>query len=120
MKNSLILFAIISTVFVSCNKTAPVPITYHASGAISTFTVKYTDANGNLQTTQFNPQSAQDVWQFSFNGEQGDIVYVSGKYTDAYSALKLMIKINGKVYKQASNEGDTLHYLTVSGVIPYE
>jgi len=120
MKNILIFFAIISTVLVSCNKKSPVPITYQASGAISTFTIKYTDADGNLQTSQVNPQSAQDVWKFSFKSEQGSIVYLSGKYTDAYSALNLMIKVNGKVYKQASNEGDTLHYLTVSGVIPYE
>lgn len=120
MKKILAILVVLSAFLVSCNKTAPVPITYQASGAVSTFTIKYTDADGNLQATQVNPQSAQDVWQFSFNGEQGDIVYVSGKYTDAYSALKLMIKVDGKVYKQASNEGDTLHYLTVSGVIPYE
>lgn len=120
MKNSIVILAILSTFLISCNKTAPVPITYQASDAISAFTVKYIDADGNLQTTQVNPQSAQDVWQFSFTGEQGDIIYLSGKYTDSYSALKLMIKIDGKVYKQASNEGDTLHYLTVSGVVPFE
>ncbi|HEY9113103.1 MAG TPA: hypothetical protein VIN10_00295, partial [Bacteroidales bacterium] len=82
--------------------------------------INYTDAEGSLQTTQVNPLSAQDVWQYSFKGEEGDIIYLSGKYSDAYSALKLMIKVNGKVYKQASNEGDTLHYLTVSGVIPFD
>lgn len=109
---------IIFTLF-SCQKNNEVKVTYQASGAVSEFSLNYTNAEGNLVNVVVTPQSALDSWNYSFVGEQGDIVYVSGKYSDPYSGLKLMIKVNGKVYKQASNEGDTLKYLTVSGVVPY-
>jgi len=66
------------------------------------------------------PQSAQDVWRYTYLANEGDIVYVSGNYKDLNSALKIVIKIDGKIYKQAANEGDTLAYLIVSGVIPYK
>jgi hypothetical protein len=120
MKNILILSVILSALLISCSKTTPVQIKYQASGAVSTFRINFTDGDGNLQTAIISPQSAQDVWQLDFKGEQGDIVYLSGKYSDSHSALKLMILINGKVYKQASNDGDTIKYLTVSGVVPFE
>jgi len=105
--------------FFSCQKNNEVIVSYQASGAVSEINLNYTDVDGNLVSTTIAPQSEQDVWKYSFASEQGNIVYLSGKYNDPYSALSLMIKIDGKVYKQASNEGDTLKYLTVSGVVPY-
>jgi len=50
---------------------------------------------------------------------KGDIVYLSGKYQDISSSLKLSIKIDGKIYKEQYSEGDTVNYLVVSGTIPY-
>ena len=120
MKKNIFIIIIFAVFLLGCNKETPVAVVYQASGAISSVTLNYTGADGNLQTVTINPQSAQDVWKTSFNAEQGDIVYLSGKYSDANSALKLLIKVDGKVYKQASNEGDTLKYLTISGVIPYK
>jgi len=107
-------------VFYSCTKNQQVKVTYETIGAISAYNLYYLDGNGTLKQTTVEPQSAQDKWSCNFTGEQGDIVYVSGNYKDPNSALKLLIKIDGKIYKQGSNEGDTIRFLTVSGVVPYK
>ena len=120
MKNIFILTALTVLFSTSCTKNTDVKVTYEATGAVSEYFLYYRDAGGILQNVDVKPESEQDVWNVSFTGERGDIVYLSGKYNDPNSALKLMIKVDGKVYKQASNEGDTLKYLTVSGTIPYK
>jgi hypothetical protein len=119
MKIHIILIAIGIFILSSCTKNNQVKVTYETTGAISAYSLNYLE-NGNMINTSVNPQSSQDKWTYSFTGDQGDIVYVSGKYSDPNSALKIMIKVDGKIYKQASNEGDTLKFLTVSGVVPYE
>lgn len=116
-----ILFTITLIVLLSsCAKKSQVVITYQASGAISEYNLYYTNVDGTLVETLVNPQSVQDNWILTFTGEEGNIVYLSGKYGDINSGLDLMIKLDGKIYKQVSNEGDTLKYLTVSGVVPYK
>ena len=111
---------IISLLSTACQKTQQVRVTYITTDAVSAYNLQYLDADAVLVKTSVSPESAQDQWKFEFMGNQGDIVYVSGNYKDINSALKLMILLDGKVYKQASNEGDTLKYLTVSGTIPYK
>lgn len=118
MKTFGILFGVVLFMLASCTKNSQVKVTYETTDAISDYTLNYLD-KGNMMETTVNPQSSQDKWTLSFTGEEGDIVYVSGKYSDPNSGLKIMIKVDGKIYKQASNEGDTLSYLTVSGVVPY-
>ena len=120
MRSFIITIIAITFIVSSCSKNNQVIITYQASGAISEYSLYYTDADGNLSEMQVTPQSAQDKWMFSFAGEEGNIVYLSGKYADINSGLNLLIKLDGKIYKQVSNEGDTLKYLTVSGVVPYK
>ena len=107
-------------VLFSCTKNQQVKVTYQTTGAISAYNLFYQDGDGTLKQITVQPQSAQDRWTYNFTGEQGDIVYVSGNYKDPNSSLKIMIKVDGKIYKQASNEGDTLRFLTVSGVVPFE
>lgn len=120
MKYFTLSIIILAVLLCSCSKNNQVKITYQASGAISEYNLYYTDADGNMQDINVVPQSAQDKWMFSFAGEEGNIVYLSGRYADINSGLDLMIKLDGKIYKQASNEGDTLKYLTVSGVVAYK
>ena len=119
MKKIILLLATITVFMASCTKNSQVKVTYETTGAISEYNLYYLD-KGTMQETIVQPQSAQDKWNFSFTGDEGDIVYISGKYRDPNSAMKIMIKVDGKIYKQASNEGDTLKYLTVSGVVPYK
>lgn len=119
MRFAIIAVTTLALLLASCTKNKQVMVTYETTGAISVYNLQYLD-NGTMQQTTVQPQSAQDKWDFSFTGEEGDIVYVSGKYNDLNSALKIMIKVDGKVYKQASNEGDTLKFLTVSGIVPFD
>ena len=114
MKNTLILLTLIA--LFSCTRNDQVKIEYVATSAISEFNIFYLNPGGELQHEVVKPKSAIDMWSYSYFGEQGDVVYISGRYTDPNSSLKLLIKVDGKIYKQAQNEGDTLRFLTVSGV----
>lgn len=120
MKKFIIIIAAITFILSACTKSNQVNITYQATGSISEYNLYYTDVDGNLIETHVTPQSAQDKWVYTFAGEEGSIVYLSGRYSDINSGLNLLIKLDGKIYKQVSNEGDTLKYLTVSGVVPYK
>jgi len=117
-----ILIPIISILFVltSCTDTNKKNVKYMATGAISAYNLQHMDSNSELTNLEFVPQSAQDIWSYSYIADEGDIVYLSGNYKDINSSLKLMILIDGKVYKQASNTADTIAFLTISGTIPYE
>jgi hypothetical protein len=44
---------------------------------------------------------------------------LSGRYADVNNSLLLMIKVDGKVYKQGESQADTIKFLTVSGVVPF-
>ena len=119
LRNSFLIL-ILGMLFFSCTKDQQVKVTYESTAAISVYNLYYRDSDGTLQQTTVEPQSAQDKWTYSFAGEQGDIVYFSGNYKDPNSALKMLIKIDGKIYKQGSNDGDTIRFLTVSGVVPFD
>ena len=120
MKNSIFFFLFISFITLSCQKTNQVKVKYIVTDAVSAYNLQYLDANNELINETIYPESAQDQWQFEYMADEGDIVYVSGNYKDINSALKIMILLDGKICKQASNEADTLKYLTVSGTIPYK
>jgi len=119
MKNTIITIIISLIAFTACEKRADKMVKYVATDAISDYTLNYRDETGTLQTKTVAAESAVDKWNYSFIVEQGEIVYLSGKYNDINSALKLIIYVDGKIYKQSNSVGDTLKYLTVSGVVPY-
>ncbi len=116
MKNILLIFGLL--MLFSCNKYTEKRVTYLATDAVSEYTLQYLDELGTVQTIQVKPVSAKDVWKWETIKNEGDIVYLNGKYNDINSALKLMILIDGKTYKQASSSGDTVRYVVVSGTIP--
>lgn len=118
MKKFIVILLAFSMIILSCEKNNEVKVTYQTTQATSEYFLHYLNESGTLSQIKIVPQSAQDIWKYEFVAEQGNIVYVSGNYNDANSALKIMILVNGKVYKQASNMGDTLMFLTVSGVVP--
>ncbi len=104
---------------VSCEKRDMLRVDYIATDAVSPYSLTYKGADGEMLTETVTTFSAQDQWKHTFMAEQGDILYVSGRYFDPGSALKIMILVDGKVYKQASSRGDTVRFVTVSGVLPY-
>jgi len=120
MKNKIFTLLLLILVTTACTKITQVKVTYETTKAISEYNLQYMTPDGSLNKVIVEPQSAQDVWRYSYLANEGDIVYVSGNYKDINSALHIVIKVDGKIYKQAANEGDTLSYLTVSGVVPYK
>jgi hypothetical protein len=122
MKPTIYLSLIITLsaiIFSACEKRSEVPVKYIATEAIADYEITYRNQNGDLIKKTVAAQSVQDKWEFGFIAGEGEIVYISGKYNDINSSLRLMIVVDGKIYKQGFSTGDTLKYLTVSGVVPY-
>ena len=117
MKGFFIYLGVITLLLAACTKKNQVRVTYETTGAISQYELSYLE-NGDMKEIVVTQQSKLDLWRYNFTSEMGEIVYISGKYSDPNSGLKMMIKVDGKVYKQASNEGDTLKYLIVLSTLP--
>ena len=106
--------------FWSCKKNnEPVTVTYRVSENDSGFSVTYRDANEQLVKKTVEVASSEDIWTYSFEGKEGDIVYLSVLYKDINSGIKAQVLLDGKVYKQSSSQYDTLSFVTVSGTVPY-
>ena len=103
-----------------CHKRDDKKVTYLVTSDATEIALQYRDETGLLQKIVLQPAGGQEEWRYSFVAEQGDIVYLLGKYEEGLATLKLMITIDGKVYKQAQSTGDTIRYVTVSGVVPYD
>lgn len=93
-------------------------VTYRITDSVSGFSVRYLNEAGVLVADQVTVQSAENVWNYEFLASDGDIVFLSANYKDPLSAIKVMIFIDGKVYKQAVTKQDTISFVTVSGVVP--
>jgi len=121
METRYIIITILAVIiFSSCEKREEKSVKYITTNAISDYDLSYRLPSGELKTETIAATSMQDQWSFSFLAEQGDIVYVSGNYKDINSALNIRILVDGKVYKQGSSIGDTVRFVTVSGVVPYD
>jgi len=120
MRKYFLFFIFISFLFVSCNKSYPRKVTYIATASVSAYNLQYLNDQNVMVKEQVEPQSAQDIWKYEFMSEEGEIVYINGNYKDIQSALKIQVLIDGKVYKQGATAGDTLKYIVVSGVVPYD
>ena len=103
----------------SCEKESRHPVTYIITDSDSGFDVNYRDGDGNLHNEKVATQSAEDVWTYSFDALEGEIVFVSAIYKDINSAIRIQVLIDGKVYKEGGSTGDTTKYVTVSGTVPY-
>jgi len=121
MKTTTQILLMLSVLFLSeaCQRDNRVKIDYEATEAVSEYTLSFKDESGALKTIVVEPAGKEDKWNYSMMAEKGDIVYVSGKYNDASSSLRLRIMLDGKTYKEGYSTGDTIKYLVVSGVVPY-
>jgi len=118
MKKVILVILVIFT-FAACEKKEDIPVRYLATDAVSGFTVTYRNSAGDLITEEVTVASTEDEWDYSFKARKGDIVYLSAIYTDITSGIKLVLLVDGKIYKQASSQHDTIKYVIVSGTIPY-
>jgi hypothetical protein len=121
MKTTTQILLMLSVLFLSeaCQRDNRVKIDYEATEAVSEYTLSFKDESGALKTIVVEPAGKEDKWNYSMMAEEGEIVYVSGKYNDAGSSLRLRIMLDGKTYKEGYSTGDTIKYLVVSGVVPY-
>ncbi len=113
-----LLLVIFASTLTSCQKQNTVSIKYLISKASSTYDLQYKDQNGSLLEIEVNPNSGEDIWEYSFISEEGEVVYISTKYFDTNSSINMQILIDGKVFKQTEEIGDPLKYIVVSGVVP--
>ena len=113
-----LLIVIFASTLTSCQKQNTVSIKYLISKASSTYDLQYKDQNGSLLEIEVNPNSGEDIWEYSFISEEGEVVYISTKYFDTNSSINMQILIDGKVFKQTEEIGDPLKYIVVSGVVP--
>ncbi len=116
----LILLLILLPFLLSCSKNSEVKVEYLATSAISEYSLYFLNETGTVEMVAITPQSAGDKWNYSFIADKGDMVYLSGRYADVNSALTLIIKVGGKVYKQGYSQADTVKFLTISGVVPLD
>ncbi len=113
-----LLIVIFASTLTSCQKQNTVSVKYLISKASSTYDLQYKDQNGSLLEIEVNPNSGEDIWEYSFISEEGEVVYISTKYFDTNSSINMQILIDGKVFKQTEEIGDPLKYIVVSGVVP--
>ncbi len=119
MKKLLIIFAV-SLIILSCDKEkGNVSVTYKVSNALSEMEILFSDGNQNIQTVNTEFESLADKWEYSFEANKGDIVYISAIYQDSSSSVSVQIITDGKVYKQGSSKNEPGKYITVSGTVPY-
>jgi hypothetical protein len=116
----LLLMIVVISIASGCHKRDDKKVTYLVTSDATEIALQYRDESGLLQKIALQPAGGQDEWRYSFMAEQGDIVYLSGKYEEGLATLKLMITIDGKIYKQVQSTGDTIKFVTVSGVVPYD
>lgn len=120
IKTLAIILALTGISLSSCQKEAGVRVAYRTTMAISPYLVTYLDENGVKISETVIAQSTGDSWQYSFVGQEGDIIFITAKYSDPESSVKVQILVDGKIYKENSSTNDTLRYVTVSGTIPFD
>jgi hypothetical protein len=115
-----IYLSLILSFFAACETDREsVQVKYQINNAYSPINVKYRNSEGLIINETINFESIEDIWQYPFEEKRGEIVYISARYSDSISSVKIMIIVDGKIYKQGSSINEPDKYVTVSGSIPY-
>lgn len=115
-----VIVILILLVLDSCNfVTDEADVTYLVTGAASGFDVRYRDAEGVLVLERIQAGSESDVWQYDFTADAGEILFISARYYDINSGIRIRILLDGKIFREASSRFDTSAFVVVSGTIPY-
>jgi hypothetical protein len=83
------------------------------------FNVTYLNEDGSKKSEKVVFNSKEDEWKYSFDAQKGDIVWISVLDTVPESYVRVVIYVNGKVYKQANRDTIRTKPLIVSGVVPF-
>jgi len=120
MIRKLLLGILVLIAFSACDKyDQQKKISYFITDSDSGFEVYYLDKEGNISFEQVTTNSEDDEWVYSFEGEKGDIVYLSVIYYDINSKVRSRILIDNKIYKEGYSVQDTGRFMTISGTIAY-
>ena len=116
-----ILISFVTLMWLGCERENDrIPVTYLASNAYSETEITYRNGDGQLVTEWMPFESVEDRWAIDMDLKPGDIVYISARYQDSLSSVKLRILIDGKVYKEGSSINEPGKYLVVSGTVPLD
>ena len=107
---------------VSCEKDVEQKkVMYLVTDSVQGFSVSFTGPDGAKQPAQnVAMASEEDEWTYTFMTDPGSVVYLSVTDTLPDSFVKVMIFIDGKVYKQASRDDIPEKPVTVSGTVPFD
>jgi hypothetical protein len=120
MKKILVVSILTIFAFISCEKSVEeVTATYLVTDSDSGFDIRYRNSEGELIFTEVETQSESDVWEYSFDTDPGEILFVSTNYYDVNSKIKVRILLDGKVFREGSSRYDTLNFVVVSGTVPF-
>lgn len=118
--NKLIYIFAILLIILSCEKEREeVTVKYRVSNAYAETELTYQDGDASLISEAVDFESAEDIWEYSFTGTRGEIIYISAVYHDSTSSVKVELLLDGKAYKVGSSNQEPNKYITVSGTIPY-
>ena len=116
-----ICLSVVSMMILACDKEdAAIKVTYEVSNAYADTEITYRNIDKQVITESVAFESGEDTWRYSMESMQGDIVYLSARYMDTASSVKLRIIIEGKTFKEGSSNNEPDKYLTVSGTVPFQ
>lgn len=127
MKNILIVAVIAMLILPACTKEyEPRNVQYLVTGLAKPYKLAYLTETGETVMKTITPTSDGEVWHYSFDGRQGDLVYLFAEFTDidlVPTKFKFRILVDGKIYKDSNGYdqsiGDTIFRVRRSGVVPF-
>ncbi|MEZ5195169.1 MAG: hypothetical protein R2764_01825 [Bacteroidales bacterium] len=119
MKKLIYIFALLLIILACEKEREEVAVKYRVSKAYSDTEITYRDKDAILETEVIQFESVEDIWEYSYSGKRGDIIYISTVYHDSSSSVNVEILLDGKTFKKGSSSNEPDKYVTVSGTIPY-
>lgn len=121
MKKILAFVSLVALMITACEKPLDQKmVKYFVTDSDAGFTVTYTNDEGvKQQPVRVNTASQDEEWEMSFMTDPGTVVYLSVLDTVPESFTRVMIYIDGKVYKQGVRNEDPTKPVVVSGTVPY-
>lgn len=116
----LILVIFVYLLMTACEtENEKINVTYRVSNAYAETEVSYRNSDAQIVSEVITFNSPQDIWTYDMSLRRGEIVYISAIYSDSTSSVKLEILMDGKLFKEGSNNNEPGKYLILSGSIPF-
>lgn len=118
---TIVVFLFLIVFATACEKeNETISVQYRVSNAYADTEISYRNDQQDLVTEVYPFESGQDIWSWSGQLSKGDIVYLSTRYTDSASSVKVQILVDGNVLKEGSSNNEPSKYLIVSGTVPFD